>query len=170
MTAKTSYRHRRTELIVGRLEAERKELDIGIEAELGAERKELDIEIEVELDAGLEAERKEVESSIEVAGKLEIAVEVASIEVAGKLDIAVEVASIEVAKVGRMRLYSEVAEKVGQADLYASNLLAFLEDLEVEAVAEHTEVAGKLDTAIGVANIAEVAGKFELQNLEVLYS
>jgi hypothetical protein len=155
LTAKTSYRRRRTELIVGRLEAERKELDIGIEAELGAERKELDIEIEVELDAGLEAERKEVESSIEVAGKL---------------DIAVEVASIEVAKVGRMRLYSEVAEKVGQADLYASNLLAFLEDLEVEAVAEHTEVAGKLDTAIEVANIAEVAGKFELQNLEVLYS
>jgi hypothetical protein len=92
LKAKTSYRRRRTELIVGRLEAERKELDIGIEAELEAER-------------------------IEIA-----------------------------AKVGRMRLYSEVAEKVGQADPYASNLLAFLEDSEVEAVAEHIEVAGKLDS------------------------
>ena len=98
MKAKTSYRRRRIELIVERLEAERKELDIGIEAEL-------------------EAERREVESSIEVA-----------------------------VKVGCIRLYSEVAEKIGQADLYASNLLAFLEDSEVEAVAEHIEVAGKLDT------------------------
>jgi hypothetical protein len=51
-----------------------------------------------------------------------------------------------IAKVGRMCLYSEVAEKVGQADLYASNLLAFLEDSEVEAVAKRIEVAGKLDT------------------------
>ena len=124
MKAKTSYHRRRIELIVERLEAERKELDIGIEAE-----------------------RREVESSIEVAGKLDIAVEVASIEV--------------VAKVGRIRLYSEVAEKVGQADLYASNLLAFLEDSEVEAVAEYIEVVRKLDTVIEVANIAEVARKLD---------
>jgi hypothetical protein len=112
LKAKTSYRRCRIELIAERLEAERKELDIGIEAELDAERKELDIGIEAEL----EAERKEVESSIEV-----------------------------VAKVGRICLYSEVAEKVGQADLYASNLLAFLEDSEVEAVAEHIEIARELD-------------------------
>ena len=124
MKAKTSYHRRRIELIVERLEAERKELDIGIEAE-----------------------RREVESSVEVVGKLDIAVEVASIEV--------------VAKVGHIRLYSEVAEKVGQVDLYASNLLAFLEDSEVEAVAEHIEVARKLDTAIEVANIAEVARKLD---------
>jgi hypothetical protein len=84
LRAKTSYR-RRLELIVERLETERKELDIEIEAEL-------------------EAERSEVESSTEVAGKLDIAVEVASIEVA----------NIEILeKVGRMRLYLEVAEKVG---------------------------------------------------------
>jgi hypothetical protein len=124
LKAKTSYHRRRIELIVESLEAERKELDIGIEAE-----------------------RREVESSIEVAGKLDIAVEVASIEV--------------VAKVGRMRLYSEVVEKVGQADLYASNLLAFLEDSEVEAVAEYIEVVRKLDTVIEVANIAEVARKLD---------
>ena len=124
MKAKTSYHRRRIELIVERLEAERKELDIGIEAE-----------------------RREVESSVEVVGKLDIAVEVASIEV--------------VAKVGRIRLYSEVAEKVGQADLYASNLLAFLEDSEVEAVAEYIEVVRKLDTVIEVANIAEVARKLD---------
>jgi hypothetical protein len=127
LKAKTSYHRRRIELIVERLEAERKELDIGIEAE-----------------------RREVESSVEVVGKLDIAVEVASIEV--------------VAKVGHIRLYSEVAEKVGQVDLYASNLLAFLEDSEVEAVAEHIEVARKLDTAI------EVARKLDSQNLEVLDS
>jgi hypothetical protein len=127
LKAKTSYHRRRIELIVERLEAERKELDIGIEAE-----------------------RREVESSVEVVGKLDIAVEVASIEV--------------VAKVGRMRLYLEVVEKVGQADLYASNLLAFLEDSEVEAVAEHIEVARKLDTAI------EVARKLDSQNSEVLDS
>jgi hypothetical protein len=55
--------------------------------------------------------------------------------------------SIEIiAKVGRMYLYSEVAEKVGQVDLYVSNLLAFLEDSEVEAIAERIKVAGKLDT------------------------
>lgn len=124
MKAKTSYHRRRIELIVERLEAERKELDIGIEAE-----------------------RREVESSVEVVGKLDIAVEVASIEV--------------VAKVGRMRLYLEVVEKVGQADLYASNLLAFLEDSEVEAVAEYIEVVRKLDTVIEVANIAEVARKLD---------
>ena len=133
MKAKTSYHRRRIELIVERLEAERKELDIGIEAE-----------------------RREVESSIEVAGKLDIAVEVASIEV--------------VAKVGRMRLYLEVVEKVGQADLYASNLLAFLEDSEVEAVAEYIEVVRKLDTVIEVANIAEVARKLDSQNSKVLDS
>jgi hypothetical protein len=126
LKAKTSYHRRRIELIVERLEAERKELDIGIEAE-----------------------RREVESSVEVVGKLDIAVEVASIEV--------------VAKVGHIRLYSEVAEKVGQVDLYASNLLAFLEDSEVEAVAEHI-VARKLDTAI------EVARKLDSQNSEVLDS
>ena len=57
---------------------------------------------------------------------------------------------------------------MGQADLYASNLLAFLEDLEVEAVAEHIEIAEKLNTAIEVINIAEVARKLNLQNLEVL--
>ena len=77
MKAKTSYRRRRTELIVERLEAER----------------------------------------IEVA-----------------------------AKVGCICLYSEVVEKVGQADPYTSNLLAFLEDSEVEGVAERIEVAGKLDS------------------------
>jgi hypothetical protein len=57
LKAKTSYRRRRIELIVERLEAERKELDIGIEAELDTE---------------LDAERREVESSIKVAGKLDI--------------------------------------------------------------------------------------------------
>lgn len=71
MKAKTSYHRRRTELIVERLEAERKELDIGIEA-------------------GLEAERREVESSIEVAakvGRMRLYLEVANIaEVARKLD------------------------------------------------------------------------------------
>jgi hypothetical protein len=70
LKAKTSYCRRRIELIVERLEAERKKLDIGIEAELEAE---------------LEAERREVESSIEVAGKLDIAVEVASTE--SKLEV-----------------------------------------------------------------------------------
>jgi hypothetical protein len=65
LRAKTSYRHRRIELIVERLEAEHKELDIEIEAELEAEQREikssievagrLDIEIEAELDAELEA-------------------------------------------------------------------------------------------------------------------
>ncbi len=58
-----------------------------------------------------------------------------------------------------MRLYLEVADKVGQADLYASNLLAFLKDLGVEAVAKHIKVTGKLNTAIKVANIAEVTRK-----------
>ena len=73
-----------------------------------------------------------------------------------------------------MRLYSEVAEKVGQADLYASNLLAFLEDLEVEAIAEveavakYIKIAEKLSTAIKVTNIAKVTRKLNLQNLEVL--
>jgi hypothetical protein len=43
-------------------------------------------------------------------------------------------------------LYSEVAKKVGQADLYASNLLAFLEDSEVKAITKRIEVAGKLNT------------------------
>jgi hypothetical protein len=63
--------------------------------------------------------------------------------------------SIEVvAKVGYMCLYSEVAEKVEQVDLYVSNLLAFLEDSRVEAMVKHIEVAGKLD----------------IQNLEMLDS
>ena len=75
MRAKTSYRRRRIELIVERLEAERKKLDIGIEAEL-------------------EAEQREVESSIEVVGKLGIVVEVASIGVVRKLDTTIEVANI----------------------------------------------------------------------------
>ena len=35
-------------------------------------------------------------------------------------------------------------------------------------MAERIEVAGKLDTAIGVANIVEVARKLDLQNSEVL--
>jgi len=56
-----------------------------------------------------------------------------------------------------MCLYSEVTEKVGQVDLYTSNLLVFLEDLEVEAVAECIEVAKKLDSQ-----------NSEVQNLEVL--
>jgi hypothetical protein len=34
---------------------------------------------------------------------------------------------------------------VGRADLYVSNLLAFLEDSEVEAVAKHIGVARKFD-------------------------
>ena len=74
-------------------------------------------------DANLEVERREVESSVKV-----------------------------VVKVGRMYLYSEVAEKVGKVDLYVSNLLAFLEDSEVKAVAERikvvniTEVTRKLDS------------------------
>jgi hypothetical protein len=71
LKAKTSYRRHRIELIVERLGAERKKLDIGIEAELEAEQR--------------EAERREVESSIEVAGKLDIAVEVASTE--SKLEV-----------------------------------------------------------------------------------
>jgi hypothetical protein len=74
LKAKTSYRRCCIKLIVERLEAERKELDIRIEAEL-------------------ETEQREIKSSIEV-----------------------------VAKVGRMRLYSKV-----------------------EAMAEHIEVARKLD-------------------------
>jgi hypothetical protein len=56
----------------------------------------------------------------------------------------------------------EVAEKAGQAGLYASNLLAFLEDSEVKAVAKRIKVTGKLDTVIGVAR------KLDLENSEVL--
>ena len=67
-----------------------------------------------------------------------------------------------------MRLYLEVAEKVEQADLYIFNLLAFLEDLGVKAIANYIKVAGKLNTVIKVANIAEVTKKLNLQNLEVL--
>ena len=56
MKAKTNYHRRRTELIVGRfeakLEAEQRELDIGIEA-------------------GLKAEQKEVESSIKALDEFE---------------------------------------------------------------------------------------------------
>jgi hypothetical protein len=42
--------------------------------------------------------------------------------------------------------------------------------LEVKAVAEYIKVAGKLDTAIEVANITEVIRKLNLQNSEVLNS
>jgi hypothetical protein len=142
LKAKTNYRRRRIELIVERLEAEHKKLDIGIVVELEAERREAEQRgVERKEVEQREAERREVESSIEV-----------------------------VVKVGRIRLYSEVAEKVGQADPYVSNLLAFLEDSEVEAVAERIEVVGKLDTVIEVANVAEVAGKLDSQNSEVLDS
>ena len=72
--------------------------------------------------ANLKVKRREVESSIKV-----------------------------VIKVGRMYLYSEVVKKVGQVDLYVSNLLAFLEDSEVKAVAER----------IKVVNIIEVIGKLD---------
>ena len=72
--------------------------------------------------ANLKVKRREVESSVKV-----------------------------VIKVGRMYLYSEVVEKVGQVDLYVSNLLAFLEDSEVKAVAER----------IKVVNIIEVTGKLD---------
>ena len=57
---------------------------------------------------------------------------------------------------------------MGQVDLYASNLLAFLEDLEVKAVAKYIKIAEKLNTVIKVINIAKVARKLNLQNLEVL--
>jgi hypothetical protein len=68
-----------------------------------------------------------------------------------KLDVTVKVTSIKVvAKFGRICLYSKVAKKVRQANLYVSNLLAFLKDSEVEAVAEHIKVTGKLNTAIKV--------------------
>ena len=39
---------------------------------------------------------------------------------------------------------------------------------EVKAVAKHIKITEKLGTAIKVANIAEVARKLNLQNLEVL--
>jgi hypothetical protein len=39
----------------------------------------------------------------------------------------------------------EVAKKVGQADLYIFNLLAFLKDLEVKAVIKYIKVIKKLD-------------------------
>jgi hypothetical protein len=122
LKAKTSYCCCRIKLIVKRLKAKRKEFDIGIKAELNTEQKELNIGIEAELDA----KQREVESSIKVTRKLDIAVKVTSIEVA--------------AKVGRICLYSKLAEKVRQADLYVSNLLAFLEDSEVKAVAEYIKV------------------------------
>ena len=82
-------------------------------------------------DANLKVKRREVESSVKV-----------------------------VVKVGRIRLYSEVAEKVGQTDLYVSNLLAFLEDSKVKAVAKRIEVI----------NITKVTGKLDSQNSEVLDS
>jgi hypothetical protein len=50
-----------------------------------------------------------------------------------------------VAKVGCICLYSEVAEKIGQADLYAFNLLAFLKDSEVKAMVKHIKITRKLD-------------------------
>lgn len=42
---------------------------------------------------------------------------------------------------------------MGQADPYASNLLAFLEDLGVEAVAERIEIVGKLDKNLEVLDL-----------------
>ena len=108
--------------------------------------------IELIVESKLEAKHRRVKSKLEVE-ELDIAVKVTSIEV-----VSIEV----VAKVGRIRLYLEVAEMAGQAGLYVSNLLAFLEDSEVEAVAERIEVAGKLDTVIGVAR------KLDLENSEVL--
>ena len=47
MIAKTSYRRRRTELIVRRLEAKQKEVD---KAELKAERKEVESSIKVKVE------------------------------------------------------------------------------------------------------------------------
>jgi len=40
--------------------------------------------------------------------------------------------------------------------------------LEVKAVAKHVKIIEKLNTAIKVINIAKVARKLDLQNLEVL--
>ena len=57
MKAKTSYYYHHTELIIKRLEAKRKELDIGIETEP-------------------KAEQREIKSSIKVIGKLDIAIKV----------------------------------------------------------------------------------------------
>jgi hypothetical protein len=51
-----------------------------------------------------------------------------------------------IAKVGRICLYSEVVEKMEQVDLYVSNLLVFLEDSEVKAIAKCIKITGKLDT------------------------
>ena len=65
-----------------------------------------------------------------------------------------------------MCLYLEVIEKVGQVDLYISNLLVFLEDLEVKAIAKYIKVIGKLNTINKVINIIKVIGKLNLQNLE----
>jgi hypothetical protein len=88
LKAKTSYRRRRIELIVERLEAEYKELGTGIEAEY----KELDAGIEAELEAG----QREVESSIEAAAGvgcicpyLEVEAVTERFEVASRLDIEV---------------------------------------------------------------------------------
>ena len=75
-----------------------------------------------------------------------------------------------VAKVSRMRLYLEVIEKVGQADLYTSNLLTSLEDSGVKAMVEYIEVAGKLDTAIKVVNIVKIIKKLNSQNLKIFNS
>ena len=111
MKAKTSYCRRHTELIVKRLKAERKELDIRIKAEL-------------------KAKQREVESSLKVA-----------------------------IKVSHIRLYSEVTEKVGQADLYTSNLLVFLEDLEVKAMAKRIKVTSKLN----------IKGKLNINWLNIVF-
>ena len=95
MKAKTSYRRRRTEPIVERLEAECKELDIGIEAELEAERIEVAAKVgciclylEVVEEVGQadpntsnllafleDSEAEGVAERIEVAGKLDSQVE-----------------------------------------------------------------------------------------------
>jgi hypothetical protein len=75
LKAKTSYRRCRIKLIVERLEAERKELDIRIEAELEAERREIESSIEVVTKVGrmrLYSEVEAVAKHIEVARKLDI--------------------------------------------------------------------------------------------------
>ena len=81
----------------------------------------------------------------------------------------VKVISIKVIiKVSYICLYLEVTEKVKQVDLYISNLLAFLEDLEVKAIAKYIKIIEKLNTIIKVINITKVARKLNLQNSKVL--
>jgi hypothetical protein len=100
LKAKTSYRRRRIELIVERLDAERKKLDIGIEAELEAERREVERreperrEPERREPERREAERRKAERREAEQREAERR-EAERREVVGKLDIAVEVASTE---------------------------------------------------------------------------